>query len=169
MPDFAVLKLAVRNLEDGENEFDVESPADNIENIASEFRGAVRVKGVINKNGNRYTIQGVASAVACLVCDLSLEEFTEQIEFPVSLIAISGVESKPDDTFIAIRDDDKYIDITEEVRQELTLRLPMKAVSPKYREKTFEELRPEFSAKSIENTADDTWAALRSIKFNSHN
>ncbi|GAB1431196.1 hypothetical protein MASR2M18_20310 [Ignavibacteria bacterium] len=169
MPDFAVLKLAVRNLEDGESEFEIESPVHDVENIASEFCGTVSVKGVINKNGSRYAVQGIASSVACLICDLSLEEFIEKIEAPIALIVIAGAESGTGDAFVAIREDDKYIDLTEEVRQELAVRLPMKAISPKYREMTFEELRPGFSADRAENEAKDTWAALRNIKFNSHN
>lgn len=169
MPDFTMLKLAIRNIEAGESKFDIESPAHNIENFAPEFRGMVHVKGVINRNGSRYIVQGTASATAHLVCDLSLEEFVEQVEAPISLIVIAGAESKPDDAFMAIREDDKYIDITEEVRQELAVHLPMRAISPKYREMTFEELRPEISVGSAENGAGDTWAALRNIKFNSHN
>ncbi|MEY3689205.1 MAG: hypothetical protein RIT37_767, partial [Bacteroidota bacterium] len=62
--------------------------------------------------------------------------------------------------------DEEYIDITEEVRQELAIHLPMKRVSPKYVNVQFETLHPELLSKEQENPGvESPFAALQHLNI----
>ncbi len=166
-----MLKLAIQNLEDGESAFAIEEQTKNIDNILPVFRDAVKVSGTVLKTGNRYIIQGIASSDAVMVCDLSLEEFAETIQASIHVVAVVGDDELSDDSIILLREDDKYINLTEEVQQELAVHLPMKAISPKYRGMSFNELHPELSAdgEQSESIKNERWSALKNISFDSQN
>ncbi len=68
---------------------------------------------------------------------------------------------------ILLRDDDDFIDITEEVRQELVIHLPMKRVSPAYAGVSFETLHPELLTKEEEKNDGDNspFAALKHLNI----
>jgi uncharacterized metal-binding protein YceD (DUF177 family) len=70
-----------------------------------------------------------------------------------------------------IREDDTTIDLSDEVRQELAISLPMRRIAPQYRTKEFIEIFPAFAEHQPETTneggIDPRWAALQSIKFDS--
>ena len=75
-----------------------------------------------------------------------------------------------DEGEILIREEDTYIDISDEVRQQLALNLPMKRISPLHSQTSFEDLYPERSTekqKTEPNLPDETspWAALKDIKI----
>lgn len=164
-----MLKLGIQGLEDGESPFELEMPACKIPDISPVFQGTVRVAGTVRKTGRRHVIEAVVTAEANLICDISLEEYAEQIEAPVRIIAVpesSGVKTE-NDSLILLREDATYIDLTEEVQQEIAVHIPMKKISPKYRETTFGELHPELTA-GEQSPADERWAALQAISFDSH-
>jgi hypothetical protein len=65
------------------------------------------------------------------------------------------------------------INITDEIRQELGVMMPLKRISPKYRGKELSDIFPSFaddddktiSTTNQEQPLDPRWAALQSIKF----
>ena len=52
-----------------------------------------------------------------------------------------------------------------EVRQELAVNLPLKRTAPKYRDKDFADIFPQY-AETESQEIDPRWAALKAIKFN---
>ncbi len=76
------------------------------------------------------------------------------------------------DTERAVHEDDEFFDISDDVREQLTVSIPMKRIAPQYRNKTFADLHPEFSAEITETISDDEvqiderWSALKKIKLN---
>jgi uncharacterized metal-binding protein YceD (DUF177 family) len=79
---------------------------------------------------------------------------------------------KPDEEK-AIAEDEKFIDLTDDIREELIVHLPMKRVSPEFRDKSFEDVFPQYSGsdnkkskKKKDHEIDDRWSALKNIKLN---
>ena len=67
---------------------------------------------------------------------------------------------------IILRDDEELIDITEEVRQELVIHLPMRRVAPAYVNTTFEALHPEFlDDKKETDHSESPFAALKHLNI----
>lgn len=181
-----MLKILVKGLKDGEYNVDISSKAEEIDGIFPEFFGDVRFSGKLQILGKRYTVVGKAECDARLVCDLTLEEYVEHIvvEIKSSFLAnnelfyrFSGIneELREYEEHI-IHEDEKYINITNDVREELALGLPMKRVAPKYRNKSFDDIHPEYSAnkynedknkkKKKSQDIDERWTALQKLKFN---
>ncbi|MBS1560322.1 MAG: DUF177 domain-containing protein [Bacteroidetes bacterium] len=172
-----MIHLDIQGLHDGVHLFDFDVPVSDIPLLSSEFIGTVHVEGRMQKRNRRYDVEWTASATARLVCDRSLEEFDEQItvdemqEYVADsqqFYANMDTERNDDGQVIPIRDDATVIDITDEVRQELMVHLPMRRVAPKYRDKELTELFPELEGRDAEapqpDVAHDQWAALRKLK-----
>ena len=64
------------------------------------------------------------------------------------------------------------IDITEEIREELAVNLPMKRIAPEFEDKEFEEIFTEYTNKKNPAIADkvsiidERWAPLKNLKIN---
>ncbi|RPI68839.1 MAG: DUF177 domain-containing protein [Ignavibacteriae bacterium] len=166
-----IISLSLIAIKDGDHPFEMSVDADEIKGLGDEFRGPVTVSGVMQRLGRRVHIEGTATVDAHLICDRSLEDYVEPISTTISLEyridnelasqqAGTMVES---DEIHGIRDDHNHIDITDEVRQELILSLPMKRVAPQYRDLDLTELHPELGEVD-EEPPDDRWAALKNIK-----
>ncbi len=177
-----MLKILVKGIKDGEYDVDISSPVEEIEGFFPEFFGEVRFRGKLRILGKRYTVEGIAECEANLVCDLSLEEYTETISVQISssfyannelYFSLKGISEELRETpEHIIHEDDKYIDISEDVRQELAIHLPMKRIAPKYRGKSFEDIYPQFSAdaklKGKTKEVDERWSALKKLKNNNN-
>lgn len=176
-----MLKIHIQGLKDGIYDVDIESDARKIPDMFEEFFGIVSFKGQLRILGKRYTITGTASCMAKLLCDLSLQDFEEEIqtEIKTAYRAIENLathsvdrdETEMNEYFI--KDDEKFIDISSEVREELAVHLPMKRIAPEYRGKSFDEIHPELTAgmapkkkkKLTDEEIDDRWGPLKSLKF----
>ncbi len=180
--DYDSLIVSIKGITDGKYPVEVNAIAERIQDIFPEFRGELQATGTLRKYGKRYLFDLTATATAHLLCDMSGEDFEEQITAHCSLeyiadthLALMQEDSSNDrEPPFYIRDDNTSIDITEEIRQELAVMLPLKRISPAYRDKEFDEVFPEFAAQTtdeISSAADDEpaldprWAALKSIKF----
>lgn len=181
-----MLKILIKGIRDGEYDINISSPVEEIEGIFPEFFGNVSFVGKLRILGKRFTVVGKAICNAHLVCDLSMEDYVEQIEVEIrsSFLAnnelyysMAGIneELRESEEHI-IHEDDKYIDLTEDIRQELALGLPMKRIAPKYRDKSFDDIYPQYSAnKFIESMKqkkrknqeiDERWSVLKKLKLN---
>jgi uncharacterized metal-binding protein YceD (DUF177 family) len=151
--------------------FDVVVPAIEFPGLVPEYRRDVRVSGTVAKSGRKLHLQYTINTVADLVCDRSLEEYEE----PISVVAAldyaldgelfarqQGTEVEPDE-IRGLREDAQEIDLTDDVRQDLAIALPMKRVAPAYRDKEISELIPPGVSPSAE--PDERWAALRNLKY----
>ncbi|MES2765685.1 MAG: DUF177 domain-containing protein [Bacteroidota bacterium] len=183
-----MITIPIQGMGDGIHTVMLSVPVENIEDMSPEFFGNVVVEGQIQKIGTRYTFTGIAECQATLTCDRSLTDYAEPIkaEIAVSYMANSDLlktaesSASKDDKVKLIRDDQREIDITEEVREELVVNIPMKRIAPDYRDKELEDIFPEIAAKSTdeipskkssknkplkEDEIDDRWAALKKLKF----
>lgn len=183
-----MIAIPIQGMGDGVHNVMISVPVENIEGIFPEFFGNVVVEGQIQKIGSRYSFKGTAECQASLTCDRSLTDYAEPIkaEIAASYMANSdlvktaeGAVSK-DDKVHLIRSDQREIDITDAVREELAVNIPMKRVAPEYRDKELGEIFPDVAAKDTdgiplkkslkekplkEDEIDDRWAALKKLKF----
>lgn len=167
-----MLNVSILGMEDGEHAFEVSCESATIQDLFPEFIGSVQVNGILKKQGKRLTLHAQASCDANLVCDVSGEEFTQRIESELKLqylldsqlYSLRQSDSEGDE--IILRDDEELIDITEEVRQELVIHLPMRRVAPAYVNTTFEALHPELlDDKKDSDNSESPFAALKHLNI----
>lgn len=168
-----MFKIVIRGLKDGDYSIDMQGSASEIEYICPEFNGSdIKIIGSLSVLGNKYTVTAVASAVAKLICDLSLEEYNEEVEVPFVIQYIADDElldmgnSLSESEAKIIRSEEKEIDITDDVREILCVSLPMKRIAPKYRDKEFSQIYPEHSCESEKLNSGDCWDKLKNLKLN---
>lgn len=167
-----MLKVSILGMEDGDHAFRVTCDSSAIQDMFPEFTGLVQVEGTVKKQGKRLTIHANAACDAQLICDVSGEEFIQNIAADINkqyrldtqLHALRTVEDEGDE--IILRDDEEQLDITEEVRQELAIHLPMRRVAPAYVDTTFEALHPELRDERKESDVSDSpFAALQHLNI----
>ncbi len=166
-----------QGLKDGEYEIDMDFPVNEVPEMFEEYFGNIHLEGKLRKFGGRYSIIIEADCMAKMICDRSLKEFTEEISVNVKLAFITdGTLRQAQDEGtkdiskeIVIHADDKYIDITNEVREIFAIGLPMKRIAPEYRTKNFSELYPEYSSRNNNGNSvniDERWIPLMKLKNN---
>lgn len=167
-----MLKIRIHGIKDGETDFLLEDNIGSLHEIPDEFFGNIIVEGKLTKIGKRFTVTGNVKCKANLICDVSLEEYTEEInaKFDYSFIVNNELYAilKEKGNFenengeVIIHEDDQFLDLSEELRQELILNIPMKKVAPQYRNKALNEIYPELQ---IEEESDPRWSELKKLKF----
>lgn len=174
------MKIRIHGIKDGIHDVQEIVPVEEIDGMMPEFFGNVSFVGKMRKIGKRYTITGFAECKIKLVCDLSLEEYTDVVssEIKVAFIAdtdmflLQGEQIDDPDAERAVHEDDEFFDISNDVREQLAVSIPMKRIAPQYRNKSFADLHPEFSAEiaekiiNEEEQIDERWKALKNIKLN---
>lgn len=173
-----MIKLDIKGVNDGKHKGLLDLPTTDAEGLFEEFYGNISIDYTIEKYNNRYQIYLNLKCNANLLCDISAEEYSEEIITHLEFSVIADTERylmQKDlvdkfDTEIYIHEDEDYIDITREVEEQLAVSLPMKRVAPAYRDKSFEELFPEIAAEKekIENDdqIDERWSKLKNLKLN---
>jgi len=168
-----MLKVYIRSLGSEGLEFSLSEDANKMPRLFSEFYDKVCVTGKIVTHQDRYILSGNATGTARLECDLSLEEYEQEIRASFEIDVIIGEKSKNDEEpdVIYILEDETEIDISDSISEALSLALPMKRISPKYVGKELEDLHPGMTSKKInigkeDKAHDDRWAVLKKIKLN---
>lgn len=161
-----MISIYIQGLNDGNHKFSESVSVKELSDFAEEFVGEIKTEGILTKRGDSYIISGKAECQALFVCDLSLEEFSEliKIDFTYSYNADKSSIGSSENTHL-IDGDAKYIDFTDEIRQDLLMALPMKRVAPNYRDKSFDEIFPEYSSNKIKET-NSVWDALKNLNVN---
>jgi len=176
-----MFNIFIQGLKDGEHQVEMEVPVEEVPEMFGEYFGIINLKGKLKKIGNRFTLFANADCMAKMICDMTLEEFTEKIQVEVNLSFVAEnkhdaagkqptSESKREASVVGIKisSDGKFADIADEIREIFAVSLPMKRVAPQYRDKNFEEIFPEYD--SEKNTAsdiiDERWAPLKKINSN---
>jgi uncharacterized protein len=171
-----MLQARIHGIKDGKFEINLSCITNEIKNLPEEFFGQINVEAILTKVGKRYTLTGKVRCNAHLVCDISLEEYDEEILANFEFVFIANTEMylmreekdiyETESNEIIIHEDDQYLDISELIRQELLLNIPLKKVAPKYRDLSFEELYPQFSSdKNKEKDVEDVWSELKKLKL----
>lgn len=169
-----MIAVHIQGMHDGVHPITIETAVDSVTGLPAEFVGTVVVDGEISKLGRRFHIDASLECTARLVCDRSLEEFDERICVDIALDVMIDTERANrgdmlDDDVLAIREDDKVIDISDVVRQELVVHLPMRRVAPAYRDKDLADVFPNLSNRDADapqqsDTIDERWEVLRFLR-----
>lgn len=166
-----MISIRVLGLDEGIHPVEIQVKVEDIEGISEEFFGNLDIEGEMKFFNGRHSLDINIACNARLICDRSAEEFIEDIDTDIKLLFDVGGDS------VKFLDDDTYdpesivlsgnsIDITKVVVDELSLALPMKRISPKYRDKDFEELYPDRVEKTESTNNDSPWNELNKLKFN---
>lgn len=174
-----MIDISIVGKRDGNHPFSIERPVSDVPGLGSEFIGSVRTEGVLRKLGSRYTVEADVEGLARLTCDRSLEEFDEPLTASIDLqfvvdndLALSQrgrIADLDDEEVRGLREEEKAIDITEDVRQVLTLSVPFRKVAPAYRDKELEDIHPAMRERGTADAdgsepIDERWAALKNLK-----
>lgn len=168
-----MLLIPIKYLEEGKNELDVVAKPYEIE-LPKEFGSDIIIGVVVDKFGWQLKISAEVETKLDLVCDYTLEDFKENLKITVNIICKLdnlSIEEKAIyaelDNFIFYKQDDNNIDIGDMIREELLLAIPMKRISPNYRNKDFVELYPEYSAESSINSEEkpNPFAVLKNMNI----
>lgn len=142
--------------------------------LDNEFEDDIRIFGHIDKVGNQLNIFLNLETKLSLTCDYTLEKFKELVSKEIKIICKVDNLNAEDrkyysemDNFILYNLDDREIDITQIVREELILTIPMKKVSPAYKDKSFSDIYPEFSEDKQPTIEQKTnpFDVLKNMKF----
>jgi uncharacterized protein len=182
-----MMTIRIQGLSEGSHDVEEQVDVSVIQDMFPEFFGMVSLTGTIQKIRGQFVLRCTAQCMAHLLCDRSGEEFDELVSSPIDITFIADTERyllqqkeiDPEPP-LYIREDDRFIDLTEEVRQQLVLAIPMKRVAPQYRDKDFYDII-EYQAQSTEGNystelqqdshpfiADDRWSVLQTLKFDTN-
>jgi uncharacterized metal-binding protein YceD (DUF177 family) len=167
--------LEIVGMRDGVRPISITAPATEVPGLGKEFDGEIHLEGRIVKAGRRYVVSATVDAEGAFTCDRSLEKFRETIsaelhlEFIIdSALAakqVAGVVELDDEQERGIGEDDRTLDITEDVRQVLTVAIPMQHIAPQFRDVPLEDLYPTLKeSRDSSELVDDRWAALQQLK-----
>ncbi|MBU3699724.1 MAG: DUF177 domain-containing protein [Candidatus Kapabacteria bacterium] len=167
--------LDIVGMREGNRPFSLTVPASGVTGLPPEFDNDVHIEGRVHKSGRHYVVDATVSADGTFVCDRSLESFREliaadlHVEFiidPSLAVQQQAIGAELDDEQErGIGEDDKTLDITEDVRQVLTVAIPMQHIAPAYRDVPLEEIYPALKPSTDgEAPVDDRWAALQQLK-----
>jgi uncharacterized metal-binding protein YceD (DUF177 family) len=167
--------LEIVGMRDGVRPFAITTPAAEVPGLPMEFQAELSVEGRVIKSGRRYVVEATANADGLFVCDRSLEEYRETVsaELHLEFVIDAALAARQalgnfdldDEQERGIGEDDRTIDITEDVRQVLTLAIPMQHIAPAYRNVPLEEIYPTLNPSTDDaGPVDDRWAALEKLK-----
>lgn len=173
-----MIGIDITGMRDGQHVIDTTHPVSCIPGLGPEYTGIIHINGVVVRRAPKFTVIVSCEANAHLVCDRSLQEYDEPINIDLDLDFVSDTslasvqrqnpEALDEEEVRAIRDEDNSIDLTEDIRQDLMVALPMRRVSPAYRDKDLEEIFPAIveqdDASPADETPDGRWEALRKLK-----
>ncbi len=167
--------LDIVGMREGKRSISLSIPASEIPRLSTEFDAKVVIDGRIHKSGRHYVVDAVVTADGLFVCDRSLENFREIItaDLHVKFIIDPALAARQrtvqaeldDEQERGIGEDDKSLNITEDVRQVLTVAVPMQHIAPAYRDVPLEEIYPTLKPKNDgQGPMDDRWEALEQLK-----
>jgi len=173
-----MIGVDINGMRDGQHVIDSTHPVSDIPGLGPEYTGTIHIDGIVVRRAPKFTVIVSCEANAHLVCDRSLEEYDEPItidldldfvtDSPLANVQRKNPEALDDEMVRAIRDEDNVIDLTEDIRQELTVALPMRRVSPAHRDKNLEEIFPTIADTDTKGPNDETpdgrWEALKKLK-----
>ena len=129
-----MIKIDISSIPDGESTFDLrEEPSDlGMELEGGRFDSPVRVNLDVTRNGDEVFLRGKARVKVVLECARCLKEYSCDLETPVQLwcelsSSETGGGTLPDrENVIEVAAGQKYIDLTDHVRSELLVLVPLK-------------------------------------------
>jgi len=126
------LRINISNLSDGMHHHSLSAePADV--GMDSRFKKMVHVDASIEKSNRQLHVQVVSRSEGTFVCDRCLEEFQQSVESRYSILYVQSQPppsdaEKTEEEVQYLSADANIIDLGEDVRQYLTLSLPLKTL-----------------------------------------
>jgi len=122
----------------------------------------IAIKAIVEKNGDNLSVNYTGTASAELICDRTLELFTESLAFEQQVYALSDQDDKKENDqveLIRLNKEQNEIDLSASVRDSILLSVPLRKISPGAEEK---ELPTSFG--KVEGEVDPRWKALEKLK-----
>jgi len=167
-----MLFVDIVGLKNGRHHFEIKSEIDK-KLKTKEIVNPIEVTGELIVHGDNIYIDGKASTDMRLKCDLSLEDYSEYIETDIKItlskrqdsVDFASTESD-EDNIIYISDEQKKVDISEIVVQELLVKIPMKKVAPQYRDKKIEDIHPSVNKDIDKEEGQSPFDVLKKLNNN---
>ena len=163
-----MIKLRVLGIEKGEYQQDWFLDGSEFFDGEYKFDGEIEVNTKVYYDGSKYKLSFDFYGELESVCDISGEDFLEEVEgeyevyFKINSTGIQFVNQEDENLFDL---DDNIIEIDDLIRQEIILAIPLKKVSPKYKDKEFSDLHPELT-KSDTKAENPAFSKLKNLNFN---
>lgn len=162
-----MVKIRIIGIEEGQHRNSFVIQADKLFGEQSEFIDEIEIETITKFMGGTIKVSIEYFAEAKLICDRSGEEFIEDIEGSYELIfefhaGVPEAVDVEDRERTEIEGNGLVID--ELLRQELKLAIPLKKISPKFKDVDFDEIHPELSKEK--DKENPTWNKLKNLNFN---
>jgi uncharacterized protein len=127
-----MVRIELATLRPGVNELSV-TPSPESLDVDPDVFSDVRVALELDVAKDKIVVRYSTLAVAHLVCDRTAQPFTQDVEGShLVLFSTDEPSAAEDDTYDArvFAESDRYLDVTEEVRDTLVLSLPTRRIAP---------------------------------------
>lgn len=149
------MKIRLHGISEGKAEIHLTENANNIADLPEEFFGEISLNGTLTKYRNRFVLAGKVTCSANLICDLCAEEYIANInaDMEINLIAdidmffLQNEHKANDKDEIIVHPDDVYYDIAPDVKDFLSLNIPLRRRCTACHDKKFSDILPQFASK----------------------
>ena len=127
-----MVRIELAKLRPGINELSL-TPSPESLDVDPDVISDVRVEVQLDVSKDKIVVRYSTLAVAHLVCDRTAKEFSQDVEGSHLVLFTSDDSSSVEDDSYDVRafaSSDRYLDVTEEVRDTLVLSLPARRIAP---------------------------------------
>ena len=167
-----MLFVDIVGLKNGKHRFEIHSDVGK-DYETKELVNPVSVSGQLIVHSDNIFLNGIASTDMKLKCDLSLEDYIENIKAEIKINIIKRQDSmkvesnnEESDNTILISDEQQKVDISEIVAQELLVKIPMKKVAPQHRGKRIEDIHPSVNRNDDKEEGQSPFDVLKKLNNN---
>ena len=172
MDKFRNYDVAFSGLKNGKHEFkfEVEQSFFDLFETEQEFTNAhIDIDVALEKHTTFLDFEVTITGTVDLVCDITAEEFSHQINNSIKILVKFGEEyDDSNEEIITIPHGDSAFNISQLIYEAVMLSIPMKKISPNVKDEDI-ELIEKFSPRIEENEeheVDPRWEALKKLKKN---
>jgi uncharacterized protein len=127
-----VIRIDIGSLPEGYSHLDLEEDASRLDVDLEGVRlvSPVKVGLDVSRNGDEIVLAGRARVEAVLECARCLEEYSCALDGPVAVVVVVGEAPEggvpAEEDVLRVPGGSKYADITQQVRSELLVHIPLK-------------------------------------------
>lgn len=174
MDRFRNYDIAFVGLKPGKHDFNYEINQEFFDLFETEqefFNPNINVNVLLDKHTTFLEFIFEVSGTVQLICDISNDEFSENIENDLKVLVKFGEEyDDSNEDVITINRKDSDFNITNLIYETVVLSIPMKKVAPSVKDnEEYQNLLDKYSPKIIEEEeeqVDPRWEALKRLKDN---
>jgi len=166
------MKIKINQLTEGENSIDYQEPPSELALPEKHFDFPVILNGIIDKRGRNFYLKIKIETKGAFTCDRCLEIFERVFKSDIQLIFSQENylqdERDEKDNFYIISEDTEEVDISQDIRDEILLGIPLKLICHKDCKGICPHCGAELNkiqCKCKKNIEDPRWESLKNIKF----